>query len=177
MTENGLETAPETAIASMSVPERSASERTGRRRGWNARLAAEVSARVRRAKAESRRAQAAALAPWGSIGDPNSKLGRLAADFERELVVEYDVSRSLWAERVRSAAEPKAFTRRAKDLLGIDPKVTLRQITAAAMAAERLLNKVPRIDERAAEHETGADLVERVNREIEHALARERGDG
>jgi hypothetical protein len=45
------------------------------------------------------------------------------------------------------------------------------------MAAERLLNKVPRIDERAAEHETGTELVERVNRQIQQTLARERGDG
>src|SRR5439155_5430497 len=118
MTEN--EHCPEPARANMSVPERSLSERTARGRGWNARLAAEVSARVRRALAESRRAQAAAMAPWGSISDPASRLGRLADVFERELVAEYDVSRSLWAERVRSAAELKAFTRRAKDLLGID---------------------------------------------------------
>ena len=102
------------------------------------------------------------MAPWGSISDPASRLGRLADVFERELVAEYDVSRSLWAERVRSAAELKAFTRRAKDLLGIDGKITLRQITAAAMAVERLLNKVPKNGEAREPLDLARALAERA---------------
>jgi hypothetical protein len=79
---------------------------------------------------------------WGPITDGNSRLGRLADRIERQLVTEYDTTRPLWASKIREVAELKALAQRARDLLGIDPKVTLRQITAASMAAERLLSKV-----------------------------------
>jgi hypothetical protein len=139
VTENGTghATAPESARANASVPERTMSERSGRRRGWNARLAAEVSARVRRARA-------AARAPWGVIGDPSSRLGRLADRIEHELAAEYDTSRPVWVSAVRAAAEHKAHAERARALVGIDARATLRQATAADAVAERLLARVAR---------------------------------
>lgn len=127
----------EYAAANTSVSERTLSERSARRRGWNARLAAEVSARVRRARAVARE-------PWGVIGDPSSRLSQLAADIERELAAEYDTSRPGWARQVRVAAEHKAYAARARALVGVDPRATLRQATASESMAERLLSKVAR---------------------------------
>lgn len=97
---------------------------------------------------------------WGPIGDYHSRLGRLARKIELQLASEYDVSRPLWASRVREAAELKALAQRARDLLGIDPKATLRSVTAATMAAERLLNKVPQSGARPM---TPDELLDRVN--------------
>ena len=79
---------------------------------------------------------------WGPISDYHSRLGRLARRIELQLLVEYDGTRPLWASRIREAAELKAHAQRARSLLGVDPKVTLRSITVATMVAERLLARV-----------------------------------
>ena len=123
--------------ADVSVPERSISGASPRRRGWNARAAWEASARVRQLKA-------AARVPWGTIGEPTSRLGRLAAEIEGQLRDEYDASKPIWADNIRAAAELRALAQRARALLGVDPRVTLRSITATIMAAERLLAKLTR---------------------------------
>jgi len=91
-----------------------------------------------------RRSRAAAREPWGSLGDPTSRLGRLVAEIERQLRDEYDVTRPLWADNVRAAAEFRALAQRTRSLLGIDPRATLRSATAATAAAEKLLAKVSR---------------------------------
>src|SRR5215831_8901540 len=121
----------ESARADASVPKRSTSERSSRRRGWNARQAWEASARVRRSRAAARE-------PWGSLGDPTSRLGRLVAEIERQLRDEYDVTRPLWADNVRAAAEFRALAQRTRSLLGIDPRATLRSATAATAAAREV---------------------------------------
>jgi len=81
---------------------------------------------------------------WGPLSDGNSRLARLAARIARELAPDYDLTKPAWARRVREAAELKALAQAARAQLGVNPKVTLRQITAATMAAERLLASVAR---------------------------------
>jgi len=155
---------PARSGASMSAPERTSSDHPRRPRGWNAPQAWEESARVRRERK-------IANEPWGSLGVPDSRLSRLAGEIEAQLALEFDTSKPLWRDKVRSAAELMALGRRARALLGRDPKVTLRQVTASTLAADRLLASVAKNGGRAADRPASpADLLARVHAEL-------RGDG